>query len=278
MNYFVLKHQLEEYFKQHNVYDTADIDWIMVEVLGKNRSLLPFAEISDVAEKKIWELAKERAKHVPLDYIFGKSNFFGYDFKVNRSVLIPRQDTEVLIEQVIKAVKEAALKPQTLLDIGTGSGAIAITLNLETGLNCTAVDISDDALIVAKENAKNLNAKVKFLKSDLFENLKDQRFDIVVSNPPYIKSKELESLEPEVVLNEPILALDGGDDGLKFYKKIINCAPDFLNPSGMLFFEIGYDEAKSVTDLMRQDFADIQVIKDYSGNDRVVFGKLKEKL
>ena len=273
MDYFVLKSEIEELFRKNNVSELADIDWIMAEVLKKNRSTLPFAQISNEQAEKIRELARQRAKHIPLDYILGKSNFYGYDFKVGKEVLIPRLDTEVLVEQVIKAIKEQNSGKLSLLDVGTGSGAIAITVNLETGVDCTAVDISEGALGLATENAK-----VKFIKSNLFDNLEDQKFDFVVSNPPYIKSKEIAKLEPEVALNEPILALDGGEDGLKFYKKIVEQAPEHLKHKGMLMFEIGYDEADSVSMLMERDFENIQVIKDYSGNDRVVFGRLKERL
>ena len=203
--------------------------------------------------------------------IGGKTNFYGYDFKVDKNVLIPRLDTEILIEEIIKDIKSRSGEI-SVLDIGTGSGAIAVSIQKETGTKVTAVDISKNALEIAKFNAEQNDAKIEFILSDLFENVK-QKFDFIVSNPPYIETETIKSLDKEVVLNEPILALDGGADGLDFYKRIIADAPKYLKKNGRLYFEIGYNQASSVSELMKKDFKNIKVLKDYGNNDRVVLGE-----
>ena len=275
MKYLELRKKLETIFEEYEIDEFADIDWIMVEVLKTQRSMLPFyGEISSEKELEIMQAVQKRIKHIPLAYIFGKTNFYGYDFKVNENVLIPRLDTEVLVEKIVEDVKNQN-KQVSVLDIGTGSGAIIIAIQKETNSKCYAVDISKKALEIAKENAKINNAEIEFIESDLFENIKDLKVDYIVSNPPYIETEVVEGLEPEVVSNEPKLALDGGEDGLDFYRKIIKDAKQHLNNNGKLYFEIGYNQGKSVSDLMKEDFENIEVIKDYGGNDRVVRGVLR---
>ncbi len=275
MDYFSLHKDLEKLFECAGITETADIDWIMVEVLGVSRGQLPLLrDIADNNVKKIYEIAKSRAKHIPLAYILGKAWFYGRELDVNENVLIPRQDTEVLIDELVKKINEKSNK-QSVLDIGTGSGAIAITTALETDSNVTVVDISEKALEVAKINAKKLGVNVNFVLSDLFDKLDGKKFDIIVSNPPYIESDVIETLDVEVKNNEPHLALDGGKSGLEFYEKIISQAPKFLNGSGSILFEIGYNQADSVSKLLEKDFKNIKVIKDYDGNDRVVIADKK---
>ena len=278
MNYFELKKILEKQFLDANIEEMADIDWIIVEITGKKRSMLPFIkEFSEIELNQILDAVNKRLKHIPIGIIFGKSNFYGRDFIVSHDTLIPRMDTEILIDEVIKHIKTYN-RNLSILDIGTGSGAIAITLQKETKHSLIAVDISEKALEIAKKNAENLSAKVDFIQSNLFENIKDLKVDFIVSNPPYIKSDVVLTLEPEVRLNEPILALDGGIDGLYFYKNIIKEARNHLSKDGMLFFEIGYDQAEELKNLMNDDFEEITVVKDYSNNDRVVYGKLRRML
>lgn len=181
-------------------------------------------------------------------------------------VLIPRQDTEILVEEVLKV----AQKEDNILDLCTGSGIIGISLakNLLSD-KITAIDISDTALNVAKRNAKKQNVNIKYIKSDLFENVQD-KFDIIASNPPYIETETIESLT-EDVKNEPILALDGGEDGLDFYRKIAKDAKEYLNENGKLFFEIGYNQKESVSKILKQlDYKDIECVKDLADNDRVI--------
>ena len=273
LGYKELRKNLEKTFEKAGITELADIDWIMVEVTGKTRSMLQFVEQFSTEEmNKIMDAVQKRINHIPLGYIFGRSYFFGREFKVNENVLIPRQDTEILIEKVCKDIKTRE-KPVLVLDIGTGSGAIGITVQKETGADVTLVDISEKALSVAKENAQNLEAEVKIIHSNLFENVAC-KFDFVISNPPYIESGVIETLETEVKDNEPILALDGGVDGLDFYRKIVAEAPNYLNKGGKLYFEIGYNQAEALKDLMKENFTNILVYKDYGNNDRVVVGEL----
>ena len=273
LGYRELRKNLEIAFEKAGITEFADIDWIMVEVTGKSRSMLQFVEqFSSDEMSKIMNAVEKRLKHIPLGYIFGKSYFFGREFRVDENVLIPRQDTEILIEKIcddIKSKKENV----SVLDIGTGSGAIAITIQKETGANVVAVDVSDGALEIAKHNANKLEADVEFVKSNLFENVKGQ-FDFIVSNPPYIESSVIETLDDEVKLNEPILALDGGEDGLDFYRKIVEQSPKYLNKGGKLYFEIGYNQADALKQLMKDKFKNVCVYKDYGNNDRVVVGEI----
>lgn len=276
MNYFDLRKKIEEQFKQNGIDELADIDWIMVEVLGIKRSMLPFIkEISGKDQEKIMSAVQKRVKRIPLDYIFGKSYFYGYEFKVDRNVLIPRQDTEILVENIVKDIKSKN-KPVKVLDIGTGSGAIIVTIKKETNAECYAVDVSKKALEIAKYNAEQNNAKVEFIESNLFENVPKIKFDYIVSNPPYIESDVISTLQAEVRFNEPILALDGGVDGLDFYRKIINQSTDYLTSSGKIYFEIGYNQAEIVKNLLENDYSQIQVYKDYGGNDRVIVAQIKK--
>lgn len=281
---------LPDYFEIHKMYDSlfeaagielCDLDWIMCEVTGKKRSQLAlYGNFSSTEFNKIHRAIKERLKLNPLGYIFGRTEFFGRTFTVSNKVLIPRMDTEILIEEAIKVIteKQKTSNDVKVLDIGTGSGAIAITLQKETSANLTAVDISSDALLVATKNAKNLGADVKFIQSDLFEKVAGNKFDIIVSNPPYIESDVIDDLSPEVKDHEPHLALDGGADGLDYYRKIIKEAPKHLTYGGTILFEIGYNQASAVSELLSIDFEDIKVVKDYGNNDRVVFAKLRSNI
>ena len=254
IGYKELRENLETSFNNAGITELSDIDWICCEVTGKKRSQLPFIEVFSADEmNKIMDAVSKRLKHIPLAYIFGKTNFFGYDFIVDENVLIPRLDTEILIEKVIDEINSRE-EFVSVLDIGTGSGAIAITLSKETGAKLTAVDVNLKALEIAKKNAELNNANIEFIHSDLFDNISDFKFDIIVSNPPYIESSVIETLDDEVRLNEPILALDGGEDGLDFYRKIINQAPGYLKANGKLFFEIGYNQGDSISNLMKEKF------------------------
>lgn len=275
-DYKTLKNEIQNLFDDNDISDYADIDWIMVEITGKTRSMLPFHEFSEDEITKIWGVAQKRIKHIPIAYIFGKSYFFGREFLVNENVLIPRQDTEILVQRLISDIAEFQNKfgkKASVLDIGTGSGAIAITIQKETDANVVACDISEGALAVAKSNAKSLGANVCFTHSDLFENISG-KFDFIVSNPPYIETAVIEGLTREVRDNEPKLALDGGKDGLIYYRRIIDEAKNYLNVNGKLYFEIGYNQADSVSELMKTKFKDIEIIRDYDDNNRVVLGEI----
>ena len=225
----------------------------------------------------------EREKRVPLQHIIGYQEFMGLKFYVNQHVLIPRQDTENLVEEVMPHVHDG----MRILDLCTGSGCILISL-LQYSNDCIGVgtDISKEALEVAAKNGeailKEKEGKVyeqlQFIESDLFEKLPPQKFDLIVSNPPYIKTGVIDALEPEVASFEPLLALDGGGDGLNFYRRIVKEAGNFLIRGGMLFLEIGYDQGEAVVGLLKEaGFVDIEIRKDYGGLDRVVFGTFLEE-
>ncbi len=215
---------------------------------------------------------KKRAEHIPLQYIIGETEFMGLPFKVNSSVLIPRQDTETLVEEALKLAKPK----MKILDMCTGSGCIIISM-LYHGkeLEGYAADISKAAVNVAKENAKLNQVSVSFETSDLFSNIKGT-YDMIVSNPPYIRTEEIARLMPEVQLFEPYNALDGKEDGLFFYRKIIKEVGNYLNAKGFLLFEIGFDQGEEVSELMVEaGFENVKVVKDLTGNDRVVLGNLQ---
>ncbi len=214
--------------------------------------------------QKFRKILEKRISGIPYAYIVGHKEFMKLDFVVNPNVLIPREDTEILVLETMK------LKKKKILDMCTGSGCIAISLaKYLKDVSVDAVDISEKALNIASLNAKQNQVAVHFIKSNLFAEVND-KYDVIVSNPPYIKTKDLENLSIEVK-NEPVKALDGKEDGLFFYQKISKEAYEYLNPDGFLLFEIGFDEAKEVVDLLeKQNYKNIIVIKDLSENDRVV--------
>lgn len=253
----------------------AEAEWLIALLLNIRRSeVYSDIELTKEQEKSFNFALKEREKGVPLAYIFHCANFYGYDLEVDPNVLIPRPETEELVELIIK---QGVSKNQTILDVGTGSGAIAIALKKETGAKVFAIDISEGALKIAKTNAVRNNAKINFILSDLFENVGDLKFDIIVSNPPYIDEVEYNQLEHSVKDYEPKSALFGGKDGLYFYREIINNAPKYLKDSGKIFFEIGYNQAKAVSEMLKKDFTEINIKKDLQGKDRMVYARLKER-
>ncbi len=213
---------------------------------------------------------QKRCTHIPVQYITGVQSFMGLDFIVNEHVLIPRFDTEILVEEVMKYLHDGF----SILDMCTGSGCILLSL-LKYSNNCSGLgaDISEDALAVANKNKEKLGIEASFMESNLFEQVTG-KYDIIVSNPPYIRSDVIPTLMEEVRDHEPILALDGTEDGLFFYRKIVEESPDYLNGGGMLFFEIGYDQAEDVSRLMEEaGYKDVTVVKDFAGLDRVVYGR-----
>ena len=227
-------------------------------------------DITQDAQKEYEIAVQKRAEHIPLQYIIGEQEFMGLRFKVNSNVLIPRQDTETLVEQVLKIVKPG----MKVLDLCTGSGCVLISV-LKNAPELTGMgsDISKTALLVAKENAKLHEVDAEWVRSDLFDNI-TETFDVIMANPPYIPTGEILSLMLEVRDFEPENALDGGADGLDFYRKIAGQVKDYLNPGGYVYMEIGYDQGEAVSELMRNaGFTEVEVIKDLARNDRVVKGK-----
>ena len=252
---------------------------IMQYVLNKPREYLLVYDKETLMlrqEVNYFKAIKKLCQGIPIQHITHRQEFMKMTFYVDENVLIPRQDTETLVEEVIKISKKIGAKK--ILDLCTGSGAIAVSLAkyIEKS-QITAVDISKKALNVAKMNAKNneVENKITFVESDLFNNIKKEKYDIIVSNPPYIKKEVLKSLDKEVQ-KEPKLALDGGYDGLDFYRKIINKAEEYLKFNGYLCFEIGYDQKEDVEDLLKNEekYTNIQCIKDLCDNDRVIIAKL----
>ena len=259
-----------------------DARLLLEAVCGTDRNdLLVHGEqpVAPQAEEKYLKWIRQRAEHIPLQQLTSEQDFMGLTFSVNEHVLIPRQDTEILVEEVLKELHDG----MRVLDMCTGSGCILLCLmHYSNDCEGLGVDLSAEALEVAERNVlKVLTPEkaehVQFLQSDLFEKLED-KFEIIVSNPPYIASAEVEKLMPEVRDHEPRMALDGTEDGLYFYRRIIEEAGKHLVSSGMLFFEIGYDQGQAVSELMRtQGYREVQVVQDYAGLDRVVFGTYVER-
>lgn len=253
------------------IYETRRI---LSFLLNKDLSYLVAhdSELLDLTvEERYFEILDKRKNGMPIQYILGEEDFYGRSFKVLEGVLIPRQDTEISVETLLKIIKNN--KINNMLEIGCGTGIVSISVDLETKIDVTAVDISKRAIENSIINKEKLGSGIKIMKSDLFSNIKES-FDLIYSNPPYIKSDEIEKLQVEVRKHEPRLALDGGEDGLHFYRKIIEKVPEYLNDRGYLVFEIGHDEAKDICALMEDKF-DVEVIKDLSKLDRVVVGQLR---
>lgn len=247
------------------VTEDAETDWLIAYALSLKRGELSLVEKTTYAQyRRVNAVLEKREKGIPLDYILGESEFYGIKVKVNDGVLIPRLDTEILADEVIK---EVGSKNLSVLDLMTGSGCIALAVKTKTGASVTATDISDRALEVARVNLDGTG--VELIKSDCFDDLDDRKFDIIVSNPPYIKSAVVKTLSSDV-LCQPHIALDGGEDGLDLYRKIAEQAPEHLNEGGKLFLEIGYDQREEVTELLGENFDDVKCVKDYAGNDRVI--------
>lgn len=229
-------------------------------------------EISEDIFERYKSLLDLRISGMPYQYIVGKKHFMGLIFKVSPKVLIPRNDTEILVEEVLKRLK----KSDVVLDIGTGSGAIAVSIAKYKDVKVYALDISDDALSVARDNAyeNGVLDKIVFLKSDLFSSVpKDVKFDVIVSNPPYIRSGDIDKLQEEVK-KEPKIALDGGEDGLLFYRNIVRDSKGCIKKGGIIAFEVGYDEAFDVSQILLDGgYGDIEIVKDLQGIDRVVLGR-----
>lgn len=253
----------------------ADVDsFLLLEyVTGMNRGQY-FLKSRDLVKEeeaeRYYDLLRKRSTHIPLQYITGEQEFMGLSFYVNEHVLVPRQDTECLVELVMDYVKD-----KRVLDMCTGSGCIAISLMLlGRPLECHAVDISREALKVARHNRERNHADVTLLESNLFEQV-TEKYDVIVSNPPYIPPKVIAGLSEEVREHEPRLALDGGEDGLDFYRRITRDGKAHLSEGGYLFYEIGCEQAADVMEIMQKEgFCEVKCQKDYAGNDRVVYGKL----
>lgn len=251
-----------------------DARLLLEEVCGTDHNTLLChgdREVSEAEEEQYRKALEQRAVHVPLQHLLGYQDFMGLRFQVNEHVLIPRQDTEILVEEAMRYLHDG----MRILDLCTGSGCILLSL-LHYSNDCegVGVDISQEALQVAAQNAELLGIKADFLKSDLYEKVTG-KFDLLVSNPPYIERKVIPTLMEEVREYDPYIALDGGEDGLDFYRRIIGGAQDYLKRGGQILMEIGSGQAQAVSELLREaGFKEIDVCKDFAGLDRVVSGRL----
>lgn len=264
---------------EHAGIPDAKLDaWYLLEyVTGISRASYfgdPKREVPKEQAESYREVILRRAGHIPLQHITGEQEFMGYSFLVNPDVLIPRQDTETLTEEALKFT-EPGMK---VLDLCTGSGCILISLMKKChGLTGTGCDISEKALKTARENGRRLQVEASWIQSDLFEQI-SERFDLIVSNPPYIRTGVIEELQQEVRLHDPWIALDGKKDGLYFYRRIIAESTGYIRDNGALMFEIGHDQAEDVVRLMEEaGYTQIRVKKDLAGLDRVVTGRYNKE-
>ncbi|GFI02508.1 release factor glutamine methyltransferase [Lachnospiraceae bacterium] len=273
MEYRTLYDMGAEELKEAGVEEAAlDARLLLEEVCGTDRNDLLVHGDHLVAEDQLeryMECIDLRSKRIPLQHILGYQEFMGLKFKVTPDVLIPRQDTETLVEEVMRNLHDG----MRILDMCTGSGCILLSL-LRYSNDCvgTGCDLSEAALQVAQENARALSLEAEFIQSDLFEKVQG-KYEIIVSNPPYIPSQEILTLMEEVRDHDPLMALDGREDGLYFYKEIIKGAGQHLHPGGMLFFEIGCTQAEDVSRYLKEaGYKEVTVCKDLAGLDRVVSG------
>ena len=251
------------------VYE-SDVDWIFCEATGLKRSQLSeLTHIRQLEYEKAVEYAKKRQTGMPLWRVFGKVDFYGLDIEINEKVLCPRPETEYLVEQALQVIKSG----DRVLDMCTGSGCIALAIASNADCEVTASDISEEALQVAKKNAEinSLSDKVQFVQSDTFDNI-DGVFDVIASNPPYIPTKDIAKLDREVKDFDPKIALDGGGDGLDFYRIIASNAPKFLSFEGYLLLECGVDQAQAITQMLAENF-ECKIVKDLQGIDRIIVAK-----
>ena len=266
----------ESILQKAKIVDAKNDAWLLLAMACRINHTYYYVHMDEeMSQEQIREyqaLLSKRAERIPLQYIVGEQEFMGLTFLVNEHVLIPRQDTEVLVEEVMKNLHDGF----RILDLCTGSGCILLSL-LHYSNDCSGVgaDLSEEALEVARKNAEQLGENsALFVQGDLFAPV-EGKFEIIVSNPPYICSDVIPTLMEEVREHEPMQALDGGADGLDFYRKIIQGAKEHLCGGGQLFFEIGYDQGEAVQRLMEQaGYREVECVQDFAGLDRVVFGTL----
>lgn len=251
-----------------------EADWIISHVTGLTQSdfILNNRTVTEKETEQIEKIVSRRNSGEPLQYILGETEFMGLKFKVNPSTLIPRQDTELLAQTAIDIIGN---NKTSVLDIGTGSGCVGISIKkLCKNSEVTLLDFSENALETAKGNAILNNTECRYLLCDILKETPQEKFDVIVSNPPYIETETVKTLEGTVKDFEPITALDGGKDGLIFYRRISEISKDILNSNGFIIFEIGYNQGIAVLDILKENgFKDVEVIKDFCDNDRVVKGR-----
>lgn len=267
-----LTEKIADALKKNGVTEEAEAEWIVSLVLGVKRSE---ARTSDVVSQKdidkTDEIVKNRITGRPLWYCIGDTDFYGFKILTDERALIPRPETELLVENALRNISDG----NSVLDLCTGSGCIAIAVSKKSGARVCATDVSDEALSLAQKNAELNEADIEFIKSDMFSMLGDRKFDVIISNPPYIKSEDVKTLQKEVKDFEPIIALDGGIDGLDFYRVISAQAHKHLNKNGVVIMECGIGEAEAIKDMFAP-FSSVEIIKDYEGIDRIVKAVLND--
>lgn len=262
---------------ERHIDDAAVDAWLLMEfVTGMTRTRFfvdGIFQMNPEEEDKYFQLIEKRAERIPLQHLTGVQEFMGLEFEVNEHVLVPRQDTELLVLEAEKQLRRLPNAAPAVLDMCTGSGCIAVSLKVRnSGIQCTAADISDPALEMAEKNAKKMQAEIRFVHTDMFSDITGE-FDMIVSNPPYIPTKVIEGLEAEVRLHDPFSALDGKEDGLYFYRILAEESPHFLKKGGWIYMEIGHDQSAAVEALLKgAGFEEIRTEKDLAGLDRVVCG------
>ncbi len=280
-----VREKIQKRLQKAEIEDFEYEVWMLLEwKLGIGRAeyfMDPDREIPDKAWMSLNEVLRERERRVPLQYLMGSCEFMGYTFEVDERVLIPRQDTECLVELAVEKIRQTLREQAScqVLDICTGSGCIGISVKLLCPeAEVTLSDVSEGALDVAKKNAWNLGASVRTIESDLFENIQGS-YDYILSNPPYIPSRVIEGLMPEVREFEPRIALDGTEDGLYFYRAIAEDAVGYLRPGGWLIFEIGQEQGEDLLSILReQGFENTEIKKDLAGLDRIAVGRWPENV
>lgn len=248
---------------------------VMDEVLNYSRAdmvLKKYEELLPEVQTSLTEVVTQLQKEIPVQYIFGKAHFYGYEFKVSPATLIPRRETEELVEWILEAMNRQPQKKWTVLDIGTGSGCIPITIKKEFSLaEVSAIDISPEALSIAEENVHNLNVKIRFIQQNILETKTLDKYDIIISNPPYVRHLEKAEMKNNVLRHEPHLALFvENEDPLIFYRKIMQLAKESLTENGVLFFEINQYLGNEMTELVSEYFDNVILKKDLQGNDRMM--------
>lgn len=264
------KKNLIALFKKNNI-DLQEVNILFCEVLNCTKAeLMTKTDLSVAEQKKLNYAVKKRLEGMPIQKIFRRAYFYDLVLYINNNVLCPRPETELLVEEVLKTSNEKS----KILDLCTGSGAIALAIKRHTNAQVFASDISKKALYVAKKNARNLNLQLKFIHSNMFDGIK-QKFDIIVSNPPYIKTEDCKMLDFEVKNYDPIISLDGGANGLKFYEIIAKDTPKHLTKTGKIVLEVGMGQAQDVKKLLEKNGFVCYIKRDYNNIERVVVGELK---
>ena len=290
MTVIELLNRTTRYFEDHQVENPRlQAELLMAQSLGLNREGLYIHlkdRLSDGAKERLEEFVRRRASGEPLQYILGKQEFWSGDFRVDPRVLIPRPETEILVEQALSILSTIPFeRTPSVLEIGTGSGAVAISLLREAkNLLIMATDISREALLLARENARGMGVlrEIIFVNGDLFgpfHSRKEGPFDLILSNPPYISRPEIETLPREIREHEPAIALNGGEDGLDFYRNIVRQAPSYLRKEGWLLLELGQGQGERITELIHEigAFSKPDLLKDLSGIERVVKAQKKRE-